>query len=344
MIDYLTHPKYASYSPNLLPSQQGGAGGMSSKAFRVIEALNSNGYSNSKAITNAVDIVNKVVLVEPLRFLPFMKLSDDSESVDKMLKILTDYVENCDGKIILACSEYTITKLDRPVRQRLLQLAHKVTCNTRHQARVFSYFGIEPDAFLCDPVPDFYFDIFAANRNTETPSVVAYGNVSHPKNIRDLIQLYTSLEGSGIQRRYIGSDALWSGVPSKQRELQEELYSVCDFIIQEETPMKIANHLADSTVGVWVAIHDSSAIGVHEMLATGMPVVAAKHGLSAELPVITDALANPGHLELRIKQVLEDYDEYGTGGNNTIREWARANVSYPAFISQFQSILNSLWT
>ena len=36
MIDYLTHPKFVNYDPSILPSSQGGGGGMGTKTSRVL--------------------------------------------------------------------------------------------------------------------------------------------------------------------------------------------------------------------------------------------------------------------------------------------------------------------
>lgn len=67
MIDILTWDHYARYDPNLPPSKQGGAGGMQSKTYRTLEALQ-NCFPGSSVVTEVDEIKSTVVLIEPLHF------------------------------------------------------------------------------------------------------------------------------------------------------------------------------------------------------------------------------------------------------------------------------------
>ena len=87
MIDYLSHPKFLAYNPAILPSAQGGGGGMGTKTFRAIEALKQV-YPKTQTICNAADITADTVLIEPLRFtMPTDDYNDRPyETVDQLLE------------------------------------------------------------------------------------------------------------------------------------------------------------------------------------------------------------------------------------------------------------------
>lgn len=84
MIDYLTHPKFLNYDPSVLPSSQGGGGGMGMKTHRTLEALQQV-YPKTNGIMNASDITADTVLVEPLRFTLSMRGFDGAEPIEELL-------------------------------------------------------------------------------------------------------------------------------------------------------------------------------------------------------------------------------------------------------------------
>ena len=119
MIDYLTHPKFLNYDPSVLPSSQGGGGGMGTKTYRVLEALR-DVYPRTQGICDASEITADTVLIEPLRFtLPTEGYGDrEYESVEKLIHGL----RNHKSRKILYCSELTLMRMPHFLREQVVGL------------------------------------------------------------------------------------------------------------------------------------------------------------------------------------------------------------------------------
>ena len=74
---------------------------------------------------------------------------------------------------------------------------------------------------------------------------------------------------------------------------------------------------------------------------SGIPVVAAKHGLASEIPVWS-ASGVRTQVEA-IKRLLNETDESLEKQSERISKWADENVSYAAFQGQLKEVLRSVW-
>ena len=200
MIDYLTHPKFVNYDPTMLPSAQGGGGGMGTKTARVHEALKQT-YPKTALITNSTQITADTVLIEPLRFTlptkPYVKDASEDQPVEALLFGLNGFK----GKKILYCSELTLIRMNHALRSQLVNACDLVTYNSQFQANIFKYVGIYPDQLLCEPIPDVF--IPTVNFTDRARRIVATGNVSWQKNALQVTELFHRLDGM-IERTYIG--------------------------------------------------------------------------------------------------------------------------------------------
>lgn len=337
MIDYLTHPKFLNYDSSILPSSQGGGGGMGTKTYRVLEALR-DVYPRTQGICDASEITADTVLIEPLRFTlstePYV--DREYENVEKLIHGL----RNHESRKILYCSELTLMRMPHLLRQQILACCDLVTANCRFQANVFKYVGIHTNHILCDPVPDVF--LSRLSYQERKPRLVATGNVSWQKNAPQVTEVFKGLKGA-VERVYVGSASLWydaSGEEGPQR-LQEELYANTDRVVREATTSQIAEEFQNARFGLWCAFHDTFATGAQEMMMSGMPVVAAKHGLASEIPVWS-ASGVRAQVEA-IKRLASETDESLEEQSDRISKWARENVSYAAFQGQLKEVLRSVW-
>ncbi|MDE0044029.1 MAG: hypothetical protein OXT74_18440 [Candidatus Poribacteria bacterium] len=337
MINYLTHPNFLYYDTNQLPSQQGGGGGMSTKTYRVIEAL-ARVYPQTLGITNSAQICADIVLIEPLRFTLATEgaTHEPQESFDELIRGL----KASHSKKILYCSELALMRMQPDLRQQLLEAVDAVTTNCAFQANVFKYAGIYSTHRLCDPIPD----EFVANVSFEQrrPRLVATGNVSWEKNAPQLIEVFKRLKDI-VERVYIGSSSLWRGASEEggRRALLEELCSHCDKLIREATTNQIAREFQTSRFGLWVSYHDTFATAAHEMFMSGMLIIAAKHGLSAEIPVYP---ASGVRKQVdTIKRLASESSDALAEQSQQVAAWACDNVSYEAFHRQLQTIFRAIW-
>ena len=181
MIDYLTHPKFLNYDPSVLPSAQGGGGGMGTKTYRTLEALRQV-YPKTNGIINSGDITADTVLVEPLRFTLSTNGFDEVQPADELIAGLKRH----SGRVVLYCSELTLMRMPHQLRKQVLSCCDMVTTNCKFQANVFKYVGIHGEHALCDPVPDVFLTQGAFF--DRKPRLVATGNVSWQKNAPQVIR------------------------------------------------------------------------------------------------------------------------------------------------------------
>ena len=337
MIDYLTHPKFVNYDCAQLPSAQGGGGGMGVKTYRVLEALRSV-YPKTRVITDGYEIKADTVLIEPLRFslatAPFS--AKPHQTADELLEFLV----NSPAKKILYCSELTLMRMPHSIRDQVLACCDAVTTNCAFQANVFKYVGVRGTFKLCDPVPDVFLSRLSyADRK---PRIVATGNISWQKNAPQVIEVFKALKGV-VERVYVGSASLWHDVSNEEipQRLQEAFYAHTDRVIPEATTQQIASEFHNARFGLWVAYHDTFATATQEMIMAGLPVVAAKHGLTSEIPV-WPASGVREQVEA-IKRLLRESDESLEEQSKRISKWAVENVSYTAFETQLKEVLRKVW-
>ena len=197
-----------------------------------------------------------------------------------------------------------------------------------------------PDHILCDPVPDVFLSRQAFRERK--PRLVATGNVSWQKNAPQVTEVFKALRGV-LERVYVGSASLWydaSDEPGPQR-LQEELYENTDRVVREATTEQIAREFQSARFGYWCAFHDTFATGAQEMIYSGLPVVAAKHGLASEIPVWS-ASGVRAQVEA-IRKLVNEPDESLEEQSETVSKWAAENVSYAAFQRQLKEVLRAVW-
>ena len=335
MIDYLTHPKFLNYDPSILPSSQGGGGGMGTKTYRVLEALR-DVYPRTQGICDASEITADTVLIEPLRFTLPTEDYGECESVEKLIHGL----RNHESRKILYCSELTLMRMPHLLREQVVRLSDVVTANCKFQANVFKYVNVHTNHILCDPVPDVF--LSRLSYKERKPRLVATGNVSWQKNAPQVTEVFKGLKGA-VERVYVGSASLWYDASEEEgpQRLQEELYANTDRVVREATTSQIAEEFQNARFGLWCAYHDTFATAAQEMMMSGMPVVAAKHGLASEIPVWS-ASGVRAQVEA-IKRLANETDESLEEQSDRISKWARENVSYAAFQGQLKEVLRSVW-
>jgi len=322
MVSYVTCKKWHDYNLHQRPEHQGFGGGMAVKTQRIVEALGQQYYTQLTDDPNDIDA--PVVLVEPLWFKLYNE--DDNEHWEK----ITEIGKLNNRMLILVCSEFEVMRWEAKFRDAVLNTFDKITCNCQYQANIFSYYDITPDAILCDPVP---MDVFMPPHDpVKENSIVATGHVSWIKNVKAVIDAFKTFQDKGISTTYIGSAGLWSK-PDKSDpsvQLETELKSVTDNFYPSLSQMEVARTMQKNMFGLWLATHECFGQAYAEMMATGLPVIAGKHGLKAERHCSTSS----DDIDLMIAEE-EEYAAIATWN----RKWVKDNVSYEAFLKQFTGVL-----
>ena len=146
-----------------------------------------------------------------------------------------------------------------------------------------------------------------------------------------------------IERVYIGSASLWYDTSNEDvpQRLQDALYAHTDRVVHEATTPQMVDEFHNARFGLWLAYHDTFASGLHEMLMAGMPVVAAKHGLAAEIPVCS--VSGVRAQVDAIKRLADEPDDALEERSKRISRLAYETVSYSAFQDQMKDVLNAVW-
>ena len=230
------------------------------------------------------------------------------------------------------------------LRNEVVAVCDLVTTSCEFQRRLFKYININSNHIsnhiLRDPIPPMGFgESDYKSRRTE---VVATGNVAWEKNSQQVIEVFKALKGV-VKRVYVGSASFWYDATDNpvQHRLQEELYKHSDEVIKECTLQQLATRFQHSRFGLWVAWHDTTATAVHEMLAAGMLVTAAKHGLASEIPVWSSSGVR-AQVEA-IKRLLAESDANLEEQSKRVSKWIDDNASYEAFHKQVQQVLKAVW-
>ena len=327
-IDYLTHPNFHNFNPFLLPSQQGGGGGIHVKTWFVSEALSRT--HGVRLITNTSEIENNVVLIEPLRFR--LGVPEYEEDVPALLKGLTE----TKAKKILFCTEKTILTFSPSLRNSLLSCVDVVTASCEYQKALMKYIGITPKCIVRDPISDIYLSPIAFDHK-ET-QLVASGQISWYKNTIQCIEVFKRLAGV-IKRVYIGSKGLWATDNNDEHsaQLEDEMASNSDEVIKEVPMHDLARLFFTSRFGLWVAQHDTTATAVMGKLMSGMLVTSARHGYATELPVA--AVSGVDAQVSTIRDLMSRSDDELVARSRSVVDWCRNNVSYTVFHDQLTEAL-----
>lgn len=330
MLSYLTCKNWHDYSLHARPEHQGQGGGMAVKTQRVYQALGQRYYTQLTSDIEEID--SPVVLVEPLFFQLYNHPETEKNLHWERLAELGKLSSDEGVKLILYCSEFEFMRWEMEFRQGVLNTFDAITCNCEYQAKMFSYYGVRPDAIMCDPIPT---DIFTPS--TEKPeeiTVLATGNVSWEKNAEGVIKAFRALRKEGYQTAYVGSAHLWSKTKNPIAiRLQDELEAVTTYFHKSLSQSEVAVVMQGVTHGFWCATHECFGQGVVEMLGCGKPVISRNHGLAAERPHIVRK-----DVPRAIRSIESEYDKY----SQTAREWTVANVSYESFLNQLGEVMRKL--
>ena len=326
MIDYFTVQRWLKYDLTILPEKQGQGGGMPVKTQRVLEVLGRRYFV--RGISQISEATAPLVVIEPLRF----NLLEADEDAYEILRELRQHP----AKKLLYCSEMGLLRMDPPLRNGILSCVDAITCNCLYQAEMFKYIGVKPDAILTDPIPCHIFKPSETRENR----VIATGNISWQKNASYLVEVFSELQQLGVQTCYIGSASLWGKTSDPvSLRLEQELKQVTDYFHPNLTQAETAEVMRECTAGLWVAWHETFGMGLAELMACGLHCWMFPHGLREERPGLDFNTKTAIEGALAIAEKLDNPPECLS---STSRTWALKNVSYEAFLTQFEGIIGRI--
>ena len=312
----------ASYDIAHAPGMSNPGGGMGVKFARVEEVLRQR-YPDVARVSSLAAVDTDAVIVDALWF-----VNDYQKNVDDFL------ARNFRFALLYGSQECLLT-WPNAWREKLIAGVTCVTHNCDYQRAMYRACGIYHSQFLCDPIPEHIF--YPAQKARR---VFASGQISAEKNTAAVIELFTALQGSGIETCYIGSATMWgenvsAAAVSQRYRLEGELQAVTDVFHGNLTQSAVAQISNTSRYHVHVSHYDCSCQNQQEAALGGAVLWGLKHPINAERPVF--AYADTREMARGMRRFTGDAHK-----SAQVHEHAVARWSYAAFLQQFDKIVRGI--
>ena len=212
--------------------------------------------------------------------------------------------------------------------------------NMQWQANYFRDFDLPVSDVVYEPINC---DLFCAN--TKEKIIVAGGTVNYEKNCDFFVDLFQHLKEQDTgeyQTHYIGSAGGWDEFKPMDLELEHHLKNSVDVFHGNIKPIKVAQQLGTSAVGVLNPHYETCNRFDMEMMACGIARSCGPHVCYDERPTVArfkDVESCIAALVVLTNNFTElPPKEY----NETARQYAEENFSYEASVSQLTEILERI--
>lgn len=309
---YLTLPFTENFQAKTVPSFRRQVNGMSTKTNAVKYALGCEVLSD----VNQLETLNVGdIFVEPLFF---------KEQTEEEFETCIAILKAWPGRKVLLCSEMEVLRWSGEKASKITESVDEIYASCWYQKNLMEMIGIHAQKVVYEPVNAHLF--FPAQKSE---SVIAIGSPTLVKNVDALIKIFAGLEGSGLQRIYIGGPIVWGQLTGMKNESafdyimkkHEALKAVSDVYYGPSSQTFIAYMLSKAKYYLNFAYHETCCRTAMEALLSGTGILAGKHPLFSEYPCVAHGLSPDACIELieTIPEVPET------------RQWALENVSYSAF-------------
>ena len=328
---YLTLDRYSKYDQFLPITPSNSGGGMGEKTIWAVNTLSSQ---YSVRVSQDIEPDHEIVVVEPLWFrirggMNNLTTPPLEESVDSFEK------NNAQLKIVYT-SETSLMKLPPEYRRAIIASADVITSNCDFQKNQFNMMDI-PSQLLCDIAPEhLYYNPLVPKRL----SVVALGRISTTKNSQKVLDIFRALEGTGIERVYIGSANLWGDESRIDKHLEQEIKRYSDKFYRNIPHIMVGKILSNIAFAIFDTFHDCCSTSNLQALMSGILCFYGVHGLWNERPGV--------HGLETVNSFVEAMDSHSDGFTQVpdkdtraeIESWALDNCSTFAFEKQWEGVIH----
>ena len=331
-IYYVTVDRYSHFIPNLKPSEKHPGGGMGPKTLNALET-----WRRYYDVAVGQDIFAyqdvDVLVVEPLWFRLRGKFGD-LEAPD-MEEAVSEYESHPAGKKVLYQSEFTMMKIPKHYRDRIVDASSVVTSNCEYQRQMYEMLGIET-VRLCDPQSE---DIYHHPDVPKKLSILAMSRISTQKNSKKVVEVFKALEGYPIERVYAGGASLWGYARKQDKELESEIRKNCDVFHHNLTQIPLGKTLATTGCAMFDVFHDCCASSNLQALMAGCYCFYGLHGLWKERPGVYD-LDMPSDYVQAIAKATNDFTTPPDNKHRVKAEtWALQDSSCEQFLRDWEGVL-----
>ena len=331
VIDLLTLPQFLNLDIQARRGHQNSGGGMSSLVNAFISVL-SNRY-RIRTVTTLSEIGSDYVIIDAVFFgcldargsYQFAELAEQLTAVKR---------KSPDRKMLLWCAEKTFLRMPPVHREAILSCMDAVVVTDPYIENLFKAINVVPIGYLCDCINP---DVFRPGE--KELSVIHVGALKHIKNIDWVIDIYERLEGTGIQRIYLGSAALWSSENRiEDQVLIEKIQSITETYIPNASIAEVAYQNAHAAFTVNNTWHDCSSRANEELLMSGVISIYGEHPLFNGRPGFK--VKTPQEAVEKISELTDGFTQPPDPIlHKESRSWALANVSDEIFLKQFENLM-----
>ena len=270
-LKFLLPAKFVDYDLLKPPGPNNIGGGVGVKYARIEEAGGEDYRCTRIAETSAVE-ADDVVFADWLWF-----CATDGKSISDQAKA---FIELQNPKCIYG-SELCVLTWPQNVLQRLVEHTDLITHNTAYQRNLYEVIGIYNSRFLCDPVPA---PAFAPSAQKKRRRLVCMGQISEAKRSDAVVEIFERLEGSEVERCYIGGCMAWgTGYQDKRSgQLHKQIESLSDLFIENATQQEATEIINESSFYAHVSYHDVASSSNQENMAAGNIVFGLTHPVLRE--------------------------------------------------------------
>lgn len=306
-------------------------GGVALKYARVQEACSP--YFKAARIGSVDEIEpNDIVFAD---WMWFCVIKDDEGDITNIDKVKA-FIEIPNIKLVYG-SEFCVSGLPFTLIQKITDAADMVLHNSKHLRNLYRVIAIYNSFFLSDPVPPIFSPSIDKKRR-----VVCMGQISEAKNTGAVVSLFEALEGTGIERAFLGGRSLWGeeSLSSKQKSvaLQDQIEELSDIFIENATQMDVAKVCSESMFYAHYAIHDVSSYAGQENTCAGNITFGLGH------PILKERFGYVFETPLQIAEAIKNYsvdtDQYETDFRKTLEiagQW-----SYESWRDQMSTVLRRI--
>ena len=231
-------------------------------------------------------------------------------------------------------SELCVLTWPQNVLQRLVEHTDLITHNTAYQRNLYEVIGIYNSRFLCDPVPA---PAFAPSAQKKRRRLVCMGQISEAKRSDAVVEIFERLEGSEVERCYIGGCMAWGTYYQDKRsgQLHKQIESLSDLFIENATQQEATEIINESSFYAHVSYHDVASSSNQENMAAGNIVFGLMHPVLRERTKYR--FAKPEALAEAVVKYPFQTEKHQEAMKQTVS--SAADWSYEAWQEQIDAIL-----
>lgn len=190
------------------------------------------------------------------------------------MKEKLDEYRKCNSMKLLLVSDPSFCRMADWVRQEIFEITDVIIVSSRYTENwIKAYAPHDKVVYIGDPID---LNEFHHQNTDRTLSIVGCSQVSVPKNIESIINIFSGLSDD-IEKGFIGSSTVWGGYGDTI--LEDELKSVTNWTFGNAMSKEVANIYKNTFAYIADTKYDTYCYAMVEAMASGCWLFLGKHPL-----------------------------------------------------------------